>query len=322
VKTEFITVGNVSEVPSKTAVKNFTYDRNGNVTEVAEYDWAGYIDSPSMRTAIPAGASLVRTTRNEMKYPTAPASSAKATDEINGYWNPGSNPMRFAVASKRLYAAGAPETLAAFSQWTYNANGNPTLEAKWDSSRAATAPAVLDATSAVVTVRNYDSYGNVTSMADPEGNATTFAYGRTCNTDSLYVTQRVEPGPRTFNYKWNCAMGAAASVFDAQNAVTTLTGYDIYGRVNSVTDPGLRVKSTTFSDAARVVKSAADLNALSDGNLVTVTGYDDIGRPHLVRSTDEVKGKPDSAELANGMKVKMLYSVASGDAGDGGDGER
>jgi len=102
-------------------------------------------------------------------------------------------------------------------------------------------------------------------------------------------------------------MGAVSSETDVENSVTTGTTFDRYGRPDLVAEAGARKRVIAYDDAARVMRTAGDLAMLNDGATATALGYDDIGRPHSVRSTDEVAGTPTLAETANGVKVKSLY---------------
>jgi len=65
VKTEFISVKNASGTLDKTAIKDYTYDKNGNVTEVDEYDWTAYGNVPRTSgkpTGLPSGATPIKVT--------------------------------------------------------------------------------------------------------------------------------------------------------------------------------------------------------------------------------------------------------------------
>jgi hypothetical protein len=57
VKTEFTSVMNAASPSSyvKTAIKDYTYDKNGNVTSVSEYDWVDYASVPRDAAGRPSG---------------------------------------------------------------------------------------------------------------------------------------------------------------------------------------------------------------------------------------------------------------------------
>ena len=46
VKTEFTSIRDVGGTLTKTAIKDYNYDKNGNVTVVKEYDWVDYSSVP------------------------------------------------------------------------------------------------------------------------------------------------------------------------------------------------------------------------------------------------------------------------------------
>ncbi|HEU4768898.1 MAG TPA: hypothetical protein VFS77_16050, partial [Pyrinomonadaceae bacterium] len=53
----FTSIKNAAGTYVKTAIKDYKYDKNGNVTRIAEYDWVNYGDVPrsfSMPTGLPA----------------------------------------------------------------------------------------------------------------------------------------------------------------------------------------------------------------------------------------------------------------------------
>ncbi|MGH9967665.1 MAG: hypothetical protein ACREBG_07495 [Pyrinomonadaceae bacterium] len=49
-KTEFISISNAAVPPQlvKTAIRDYTYDKNGNLIQLAEYDWVPYGDVQRM----------------------------------------------------------------------------------------------------------------------------------------------------------------------------------------------------------------------------------------------------------------------------------
>jgi len=55
VKTEFTSVPNAAGQLSQTAIKDYTYDKNGNVTSVKEYDWVAYSTVPRDSGGNPTG---------------------------------------------------------------------------------------------------------------------------------------------------------------------------------------------------------------------------------------------------------------------------
>src|SRR5215213_5444430 len=77
VKTEFTSIKDGGGTLIKTAIKDFGYDKNGNVTAAREYDWVDYGTVPRSNgfpTGIPAGAVVKRVTTNTMAFSTTDAS--------------------------------------------------------------------------------------------------------------------------------------------------------------------------------------------------------------------------------------------------------
>ena len=100
VKTEFTSIKNTSGALSKTAIKDYSYDKNGNVTRVAEYDWVDYGTVPrtdGFPTGIPAGAVVKRVTTNTLAYAT-PDASDYTSNHANSYWTATAPSLRNAIA--------------------------------------------------------------------------------------------------------------------------------------------------------------------------------------------------------------------------------
>ncbi len=84
VKTEFTTIADSSGNPTLTAIKDFDYDKNGNVIKVTEYDWVPYStlprDSLGKVSGIPGGAAPVRINENSYYNQTENASNTTANN--------------------------------------------------------------------------------------------------------------------------------------------------------------------------------------------------------------------------------------------------
>src|SRR5712691_4772207 len=102
VKTEFISVRDATGNLSKTAIKDYNYDKNGNVTRVAEYDWVDYasVHPASGGALLPAGA-LKRVTTNTYYNPT-PDAADSTTSSGNVYYYSSSPQIRGAIASTEV----------------------------------------------------------------------------------------------------------------------------------------------------------------------------------------------------------------------------
>lgn len=69
IKTEFRSIRDAAGNLALTAIKDYNYDKNGNVTQIKEYDWVSYAEAhPSGAATIPANAPLKRITTNSRPY--------------------------------------------------------------------------------------------------------------------------------------------------------------------------------------------------------------------------------------------------------------
>src|SRR5207253_7313332 len=72
-KTEFTSIKNAAGSYSQTSIKDYTYDKDGRVTQAVEYDWVAYSSVPRDQfgkpTGIPVGAPIKRVTVNTWKSP-------------------------------------------------------------------------------------------------------------------------------------------------------------------------------------------------------------------------------------------------------------
>jgi RHS repeat-associated protein len=113
--------------------------------------------------------------------------------------------------------------------------------------------------------------GNVCSVSDPAGNATTFTYN--AQGQPLSVT---DPTGNTTNYAYDPANSDLTSITDPLGNVTAFT-YDTAGHLTAVTDPLREVYSFSYDDDDRLTQTSdpnlAQTSFLydSDGNLTTVT---------------------------------------------------
>ncbi|MBK7706211.1 MAG: hypothetical protein IPJ30_10615 [Acidobacteria bacterium] len=84
VKYEFTTIEDNSGSPAKTAITEYSRDKNGNVTEVRQYDFAAYStvprDSEGRPTGLPSGATPARITKTDYYNDTPDSSSTTYTD--------------------------------------------------------------------------------------------------------------------------------------------------------------------------------------------------------------------------------------------------
>jgi RHS repeat-associated protein len=285
VKTEFTSVKGAGGSLVKTAIKDYKYDKNGNVTQVVEYDWVAYNSVPRTSgrpTGIPGGLTEKRVTVNTYYNATPDATDPNFNHQYI-YYQTTAPRWKRAIASKEVCAdltcLDSPpnyDAVKSYTEYDYeikDANGNPTsdttnrdqygnltLERSWDSTKGAFA-GTLTTNNSISVTHQYDNWATgVTGRLirtddarknanDPNGSTTVYVYGDIdgLNHTSLYPTQ--------------------IRVADNVAAIkrTTNLQYDFYtGQTTQSTD--------------------------ADNNLTTKTTYDIFGRPTLVE--EGVVGQP------------------------------
>jgi len=151
----------------------------------------------------------------------------------------------------------------------YNTRGNPRCTARW---RNIPTPAGW-----LVTRREFDIAGNVTSSFDPKGNPpTTFAYSVCPNTYAL-VSSVTNAAGHTTNYNWDCNISKPISVTDPNGQSSSLAYNDPLDRLTLVTRPaGGGATTYTYLDASRTIRSEVDLDTAR--KIKTEDVYDGLGR--------------------------------------------
>ena len=320
VKTEFTSIRDASGNLSKTAIKDYNYDKNGNVTRVAEYDWVDYASVTRggpmlLPTGIPAGAVLKRVTTSTLAYSTPDASDSNS-DNANSYWNATAPGLRNAVASTE--ASNGSATLGR-TELTYDnaaTTGNVTQQKSWDSTKGAYSNPLTSGNSISVS-NQYDSYGNTTLSTDARGYQTQFVYGSIGGFTNLYPTQiktaYQTSVQRTETREYDFSTGAVTRTTDVDNNVSNSTTYDVFGRPTLVKaaegKPEETRTSTTYSDVKRRVIVKADLNAVGDEKLVSIQHFDQLGRVRLTRQLEDAATQSATDETA-GIKVQMRYQFS------------
>jgi RHS repeat-associated protein len=316
VKTEFTSVRNSGGALVKTAIKDFNYDKNGNVTRVAEYDWVAYGSVPrdggGNPTGIPSGLRPARITNNAYYSPT-PDASDNTTDDPDVY-NKGTSPnLRNAIAS--IETTSWLGAVSAYTEFFYDdalTTGNLIEQRSWDSTKGASTSPLTPANSISVT-HQYDPYGNRTLTADAKGVQTQFIYDPINGQSNLYVTQTKvaagTPVQRWTMLAYDFNTGQVTQSTDVDNNVTTQTTYDVFGRPTVVKEAvgttNERWTRTEYDGQARRVVMRAALNAADDQKLVTVRHYDQLGRIRLARQLENPGD--DVANETLGIKVQTRY---------------
>ncbi|MBV9266954.1 MAG: RHS repeat protein, partial [Acidobacteriaceae bacterium] len=292
--------------PSVAAVTEYRVDKNGNIVAATSYDWVPYSniqhDASGMVTGYTA-SQVIRSTASTYQYGTVTAGdgSEQINDQANAYWNPSAPALLDLVTDQTITGSGT----GSVAQYVYDAKGNPTQEAHWDSTKVSPAPAALSTANASVTQRTFDQYGNLTSETDPNGNVVSYRY----DANSLYPTTKLQAGA-ALTYTWDFATGLMFTKLDL-NGVAAQYGYDPLGRLTSVQEfsangPPSRTTKTTYDDANRRVTVARDRDALNDGLLVNVTTYDELGRVALTQQLENAATQNPTDPTA-GIKVQTRY---------------
>ncbi len=301
VKTEFTSIKEGGSL-SKTAIRDYKHDKNGNVTQVVEYDWVAYgsipRDGDGRPTGIPGGASsqIKRVTVNNYHVVT-PDSSDTSTSDADVYHLTTAPKLRTAVKDTEVRSALASGTQSR-AEFTYDSattTGNLTTERMWDSTKGAlTAP--LTGSNSIAITHQYNSWpsgatGRRTVTTDAKGTTTNYFYDDIGNgTTNLYPT-KIEAAAnfatlkRTTTFKYDFNSGLVTEAKDVDNNVWTLTSYDFYGRPTLVREAATtfaeRQTATAYSDSNRRVIVKSDKDTLNDGKLISVQHFDQFGRLRL-----------------------------------------
>ena len=326
VRSEFVSVRDAAGVFAKTAVKDFNYDKNGNLTRVREYDWVAYSavhdagGNPLWGAARPAAR---REKVNAYNSPT-PDASDSTTASFNAYYNGSAPLLRNAVASSETLEDGLVRARSEFVYDDPTRTGNLLETRSWDDARgpllALPGGRRLDSTNSISATNSYDQFGNLTLRAEPgradgSRSQTRYVYGPVEGRHGLYPTEEIAadgtPAARTTRREYDFWTGLVTRTTDADNGVSTAVRYDALGRpILSVAAEGRPEEArtaTAYDDALRRVTTRADLRSAGDGLLVSVEHYDQLGRPRLSRRLEDATAQ-DSADETAGIKVQTRYA--------------
>ena len=325
VKTEFASIADSVGTLVKTAIKDYVYDKNGNVTQFAEYDWVPYGDvardaDGKPTGAIPASAQLKKVTASGF-YNQTPAADSSAYHAAIYNLSTAPNLRNAAQWSevRSNFAASSTLSRVEFDYDDPNTKGNLTTTRTWDSSKGArTDP--LNASNSVSTSTQYNSYGSPILTTDARLTQTQIIYDAVGGFTDLYPTkvktayQTAIQLTQTCEYDINT--GVVTRVTDVDNNVSTSTAYDVFGRRTLVKaaegKPEETRITTEYSDTLRRVIVKSDLNAVGDGKLVTIQHYDQLGRLRLSRELED-SATESATDETTGIKVqtRYLYSGAN-----------
>ena len=319
VKTEFVSIPNSTGTLVKTAIKDYLYDKNGNVTQIAEYDWVPYGDigrdgDGKPTGAIPGSAQLKRVTATGFYNQTPSADSGAYSAAI---YNLSTAPnLRSAAQWSEIRSSLSPSSALSRVEFDYDdpsSRGNLITKRSWDSTKGSRTDPLTPSNSISVSTQ-YDSYGNPTLATDARLTQTQFVYDPVGGFADLYPTQ-VKTGyqtsiQRTESREYDFDTGVVTRVTDVDNNVSTSTGYDAFCRPVLVKAAEGKTEetrtSTEYSDLLRRVIIRSDLNTVGDGKLVSIQHYDQLGRLRLSRRLED-SASESATDESTGIKVQTRY---------------
>ncbi len=334
VKTEYTSVKESLTGPyTISTIKDYTYDKNGNVTEVREYDWMPYSvtrgtgDDPSVTVPTGSSAYLKRKTVTSYYNGTPDASATNYTDPDMYLLASSTGLLRLPFASEVQDAGGVTKSRGeiAYDFTSYFGNtkaGNPVTTRSWDSTKASSPPSSLDDTNSVKTQATYNQYGMPLSTTDAKGNVATISYGPILGPNGyvfdLYPTQTVTASgtgvARNTTATYDFYTGVVLTSTDVDNGLTNATIYDDIGRpTKNITASGDSLLEswvrTEYDDAARRIIVRSDIEAKGDGRKVAIQHFDQLGRVRLSRTLENPTEDATNEQL--GIKVESRYLTGS-----------
>ena len=319
VEDEFTSIPDATGALVLTAARHFSYDKNGNVTQVKEYDWFAYSsvarDAQGKPTGIPAGAPLKRVTTNAYNSDT-PDSTNTTTNDPDSYDK--STAPRLLNLLKSSEVSNGSQTLSR-NEFTYDnvlTTGNMTESRSWDSTKGAYTNPLVPGNSIAIS-HQYDGFGNCTFTTNARGFITKRVYGTIGSFTDLYPTQQITAFgnvlQRTQNTDYDFTTGLVIRTTDVDNNIQNETDYDVFGRVTESriaanVAAAKTVTKTEYSAIDRRVITRSDLSAANDGKIVKIQHFDQLGRVRLTRELEDAAGQSVTDETT-GIKVQTRYYV-------------
>ena len=320
VKTEFTSIPDANGNPVQTAIKDYDYDKNGNVLEVREYDWVPYstiprLTSGSPPTGLPASGylTLKRKTVNTYYNPTPIATDTSFSG--NNYAEPTSPKLHNVIASSETRdGSGNPKSRTEFFYDDASSKGNLTETRAWDNTKGGYS-APLTTGNSISTFTTYDTYGNPLTKTDANGSVAQITYGAVNGYTGLYATQTIAAYgttiARTATATYDFPTGLRLTTTDVDNGLTNATEYDALGRpTKAITAQGTALEfwtTTTYDDSARRVIVRSDLETKGDGKRVATQFYDQLGRMRLSKTLEDAATQ-SAANETDGIKVQTRYA--------------
>jgi RHS repeat-associated protein len=229
------------------------YDSYGNVTETDDYDWgSGAIGALLKKTAI-TYATLTNITSFPQQITVTNGGGTVITQTKYNY---GDTVTGTSGTPQHTTPPGSRGNVLSVNYYT---NGSTYLTASM----------------------SYFDTGNVQTVTDVNGAATTFNYSNsTATCGNSFPTSVSEPLSLTRSMTWSCTGGVQlTSVDENSQTVTTTWNEPYFWRPSGVTDPLTNVTSLTYSSSnPRGITQSLTFNG-NQSIAYTGTGFDGLGRP-------------------------------------------
>ncbi len=332
VKTEFTSIKDASGNYALTAIKDYTYDKNGNVTQTKDYDWMPYASIPrdqyGQTPGIPSGVAPKRTTTTGY-YAETPEASVITTDSDLYFWT--ASPKLKSAAAWSEVRNGSNQAVSRAEMFYDSASttGNLIETKVWDSFKNGVSQPYsnpLTAANSISMNAQYNSYGSPILTTDAKGNQTQVTYGAintpTGTVSDLYPTQIVSaygtPIQQTVQSEYDFSTGLVKKTTALGNTtsenVSTEMVYDAAGRPlisKAATGTANEIwTQMTYDDLNRRVISKSDLYAKGDAKKVSTQFYDQLGRVRLTKTLEDSVTQSATNET-DGIKVQTRYSTGN-----------
>lgn len=260
VKTEYTSVADANGNPVLTAIKDYDYDQNGNILEVREYDWVSFSSIPRttvgpfsetlpfpMPTGIPAsGLVLKRKTSNTYYNPT-PNTLTSGPNHANHHSNPSAPKLLNLLKSTEVREGNnnpVSRTEFYYDGGMISPNEGNLTETRVWDSTKGAYTDPLMTANSLSTFTQYNSFGSPELLTDARGFQTKLTYG---------------------------PISAPTGVVSDLYPTETITAFGT---------PVARTSAAVYDFYTGLVTTATDI----DNNVSTITTYDGLGRPILVRA--------------------------------------
>ena len=328
VKYELTSITDNSGTLSKTTIKEYAQDKNGNTTQIKEYDFVPYLsvtrDSSGRITNLPSNLAsyLKRVTTIEYYNDVPDSASTDYTDADSYHLSSTPRLLNLVKSTEVQNASGTPQSRSEMfydytSYATNTKGGNLTGTTAWDSIKGAYSNP-LSSSNSISTSAQYNAYGMPTRITDAKNYQTQITYGMVGNYSGLYPTQTEAAYgtsvQRTSTAQYDFNTGLVTSTTDIDNNLTNATVYDAVGRpqiIKAAVGTAQEVwTQTTYDDVNRRVVSRSDLYVKSDGRKVATQFYDQLGRVRLTKTLEDVATQNATNET-DGIKVQTRYQTGN-----------